>query len=401
MNNHLNRKESLCIQNSSNCIGCGLCPKVFGKSCHMELGTDGTYKIKFNGDIDESLFREICPVANNRYISSDIWGNINNAYFSNAKDPAIRFKGSSGGVTSALAVFLLEEKEVDGVIQVCADTDSPIKNIVKISRSAEEVLNCCGSRYSPVSVFDGIIDELKPDETYCLIGKPCDIRAFKNYMRMFPKHSLNIKYTLSFFCAGVPSANATKEVLKKLGVDEKDVVGFDYRGNGWPGYTQAVCSDGSKKTMEYNESWGAILGRNLHSACKFCVDGVGVAADISNGDAWFADEKGYPTFTEADGRNITLIRSSIGQELFNKAVEKGYIECSAVENCESILEKMQPYQYKRKALMYTKILMLRMFGKYTPQYDSTLKKWDKKIPFKDKFIYAKGTVDRILKKKIK
>jgi coenzyme F420 hydrogenase subunit beta len=347
------------------------------------------------------MFSQLCPVANNQYITNDIWGKIDKAYTANAKNSEVRHKGSSGGVTSALAIYLLEEKLVDGIIQVRSDSENPLKNIVQISRCAADVLNCCGSRYAPVSVFGEIIDELKADEEYCLIGKPCDIRAFKNYISMFPEAKLNIKYTLSFFCAGVPSAKATEEVLEKMGIDKQDVVKFDYRGNGWPGYTTAICSDGRKGSMEYNESWGAILGRNLHSACKFCVDGVGVSADIACGDAWFCDEKGYPVFKEADGRNMVLIRSEIGTKLFNDAVKKGIIECEPVENVESVLQTMQPYQYKRKALMYTKIVMLRLFGKYTPKYSRTLKKWDKIVPMKDKVVYAKGTAERILKKRIK
>ena len=401
MNKTLNKQESIRIQESSNCIGCGLCPVVFKDSCEMYFGDDGTYKIKFNKPINDDQFSNLCPVVNNAYITKDIWGEIKNAYLSYANNADIRYKGSSGGVITALAIYLLEKHMVDGIIQVRSDDQYPLKNMVQISRTKQDVLNCCGSRYAPVSVFDSIYSELRKDESYCLIGKPCDIRAFKNYMRQFPTNLKQIKYTLSFFCAGVPSKKATEEVLTKLGVKKDEVVRFDYRGNGWPGFTQAKCKDGSCKKMEYNESWGAILGRHLHSGCKFCVDGVGVSADIACGDAWFSDEKGYPVFSEADGRNIVLIRSKKGQDIFNNAVNDGYIACDLVGDVTSFLAKIQPYQYKRKALMYTKVRMLRLFKKYTPKYDKMLKVWDKQVPLKDKIIYAKGTVERIVKNRIK
>ena len=401
MSKTLNKQESIRIQKSSNCIGCGLCPIVFKDCCEMYLGDDGTYKIRFDKPINDDKFSHLCPVENNDYITMDIWGTIRKANLSYANNAEIRYKGSSGGVITALAIYLLEKRKVDGIIQVRADEQNPLKNVVQISRTRQDVLNCCGSRYAPVSVFNGIYNKLEKDESYCLIGKPCDIRAFKNYMEQFPDSLKEIKYTLSFFCAGTPSENATEEVLIKMGVKKDNVVRFDYRGNGWPGFTQAICKDGSCKKMEYNESWGAILGRHLHSGCKFCVDGVGVSADIACGDAWFSDEKGYPVFKEADGRNIALIRSEKGQEIFDKAVNDGYIVSEPVENVASLLEKIQPYQYKRKALMYTKIRMLRLFKKYTPKYSKMLRAWDRQVPLKDKVIYAKGTVERIVKNRIK
>lgn len=394
-------RESIRIQDSSNCVGCGLCQIVFKDSCKMYMGNDGTYKIEFMKSINEELFAKICPVVNNSYITKDIWGSIKNAYISYACNPKIRYKGSSGGVITAIASYLLKEHLVDGIIQVGVDKDDPLNNKVRISRTEEDVLRCCGSRYAPVSMFASIYKDLRENEKYCLVGKPCDIRAFNNYMSAFTNHSWQIKYTLSFFCAGVPSENATVEVLKKMGINKNDVVSFDYRGNGWPGFTRAVCKDGHCGVMEYNESWGAILGRHLHSGCKFCVDGVGISADIACGDAWLSDEKGYPIFKEADGRNIVLIRSDVGQTLLKNAVDKGYVYCNSVENAEKLLVKLQPYQYKRKALMYTKIRMMRLFKKYTPKYGNMLRKWDKQVPLKDKVVYAKGTVERIVKNKIK
>ena len=394
-------RESVRIQESSNCIGCGLCQVVFKDRCKMYLGNDGTYKIEFFKAVDENAFVNLCPVVYNSYITKNIWGEIRKSYIAYASNPQIRYKGSSGGVITALAIYLLKEHLVDGIIQVGADESDPLKNIVQISRNEEDILRCCGSRYAPVSMFASAYEKLGENENYCLVGKPCDIRAFKNYMSLFPTHTWKIKYTLSFFCAGVPSENATEEVLKKMGIEKNDVVSFDYRGNGWPGYTRAVCRDGRCGEMEYNESWGAILGRHLHSGCKFCVDGVGVSADIACGDAWLSDEKGYPVFKEADGRNIVLVRSSEGQDIFNKAIEKGYVFGDEVENPENSLVKMQPYQYKRKALMCTKIRIMRLFKKYTPKYGNMLRNWDKQVPLKDKVLYAKGTVERIVKNKIR
>lgn len=69
-------------------------------------------------------------------------------------------------------------------------------------------------------------------EKYAFVGKPCDVQSFKLYLVEDEELSEKIVLTLSFYCAGIPSVEAQKELLSHLGCNsEKECKRLDYRGN--------------------------------------------------------------------------------------------------------------------------------------------------------------------------
>lgn len=116
--------------------------------------------------------------------------------------------------------------------------------------------------------------------------------------------------------------------------------------------------------MEYIESWNKILGRDIRKMCKFCVNGVGMFADISCGDLWNLDENHKPIFSENEGQNIVFARSNAGQELLKRAQEKGYIYLEDYTEMES-LKYVQPNHFNMQTTMIGKIMGLKIGGHST------------------------------------
>jgi coenzyme F420 hydrogenase subunit beta len=133
-----------------------------------------------------------------------------------------------------------------------------------------------------------------------------------------------------------------------LGTQPEQVVRFQYRGNGWPGYAEAQTQDGRQLQMDYNRSWGQILGKHLQLRCKLCPDGTGEFADVVCADAWHGQD-GYPDFTERDGRSLVLTRNAAGEALVQAAVAAGALVV-ADEPVASVAH-MQPYQVTRKQVV--------------------------------------------------
>ncbi|MFN5086339.1 MAG: coenzyme F420 hydrogenase/dehydrogenase beta subunit N-terminal domain-containing protein, partial [Novosphingobium sp.] len=82
------------------------------------------------------------------------WGPIASCQTGHATDPEIRFRGSSGGVLTALAVTALETGLVDGIVHVAADPDRPTRNVTVSSRDRASVVAAAGSRDAPSSPLD-------------------------------------------------------------------------------------------------------------------------------------------------------------------------------------------------------------------------------------------------------
>ena len=113
--------------------------------------------------------------------------------------------------------------------------------------------------------------------------------------------------------------------------------------------------------MSYNDSWGKILNRHLQTRCKICPDGTGEFADITCGDAWHGDEKGYPSFGELDGRSAILVRTKDGERLLHEAIDTGYVQCEQQKYTLHDLSEMQPYQVNRRQMLIPRSIAFLLF----------------------------------------
>lgn len=384
------------------CVGCGLCQSVLGNdNCKIKLFDNGFYyPVITHKTVNDGIVRKICPgirVNDNR--KHGAWGYVKEVAEAWSTNKQLRFKAASGGVSSALATYLIEKGLVDGILQTGLKGGSFLYNELKISRTKEDIYNNAQSRYAPsltLSNFKQVLDS--SNDTYAFIGKPCDIAGIKNFMKVFPQYKNRIKFTISIFCAGMPSYNATKKVWEQSGRTDSPVY-VKYRGEGWPGNFKAVWQDGSKYEISYNDSWGKVLGRDLGLRCKICPDGIGMLADIAVGDSWNT-KNGYPDFAEAEGRNFCFIRTKAGSELFNAAKRDGYIEGRELD--ESKVKDMQAYQYDRRHMAAWRIIAANLMSFFMLNFKglgliALAKQSNKKRGIKEII----GTIKRMVKNKKK
>jgi coenzyme F420 hydrogenase subunit beta len=273
--------------------------------------------------------------------------------------------GSSGGVLSAIALHLLENAKVDFVAQIAASATDPLMNVMQLSRSREDVLHAAGSRYGPSAPLARLDEMLESGQTFALIGKPCDVAAVRRLSLTDKRVLSQVRYLLSFMCAGVPSVVGTHELIREMGVDLSELKSFRYRGNGWPGMATAVAKDDRVAEMDYAKSWGTILNRHLQFRCKICPDGTGEFADVVCADAWYGKD-GYPDFEEREGRSLVIARTASGEDLIQDAVKAGAIAVSDLDPRE--ISRMQPYQLSRKQFLLGRLLATRLRLGWAPRY---------------------------------
>lgn len=243
--------------------------------------------------------------------------------------------------------------------------------------------------------FSSPIDAKK----YAFVGKPCDVAALRNYAEMNSTIKKSVIYYFSFFCAGTPSRLANEKMLDALHCPKDECKSMIYRGNGWPGRVTAVRNDGQEYSMDYNTAWMSILGRVIRRSCKFCVDSIGEAADISCGDYWKLDENNNPSFEEADGVNCIFTWTNKGNELLNLIAKEKNI-CIQKENIDK-LKYAQPNHFNRRCTILYKTIAMRMFFRKSPKYAfSKMFLLAKYKSLRDGFRIFKGTVKRILQGRI-
>lgn len=364
------------VEKGDLCSGCGACAAVVGEGAiAIGLNAEGYLRPRVARDLsaeEEDRVAAICPGVRLRQENSEgrnhvIWGPVVNTRVGSATDPGLRFHASSGGVLSATLVYLLDSNKVDYVVQTAAAPDSPLANAIVESLDPTAVHAAAGSRYGPSAPLAEIHRQLDKPGRFAFVGKPCDVAALRALGRRDSRVAEKIPFVISFFCAGVPSLEGTREILSRLGVDAEEVRSFRYRGDGWPGATCVTTSDGRTLQMSYADAWGGILSRHLQFRCKICPDGSGGFADLVCADAWYGDEKGYPAFAEADGRSLVITRTKNGEDLLLEAEKAGYLTLSDLDLEE--VAKMQPFQARRKMLIASRLAALALLARPRPRYE--------------------------------
>lgn len=361
------------VVGNQNCSGCGACVLIDPR---LAMGTDTAgfaRPVVAHPDAsveDESAasaeFRRVCPGVTVRRESAraarvdPLFGPWIGVWRAHATDPDIRHRGSSGGVITALAGYLLETGQVGRVLAAGQDARRPMGSTDVTATSADEVRPTAGSRYAPVSIAANTT-ALAPDSL--VVAKPCEASALRE---LNAARDLDRPLTLSFFCAGVPSRHATERLVQALGVAAEDVAALRYRGHGWPGAFTVRDLEGNETSCSYQESWGDVLGKAVQWRCKICPDGVGEASDITAGDFWDTDERGYPTFADAPGQSVLISRTPRGHSVVLAALAAGAIAATPADIAD--LAAVQPLQTSRRRTLRGRLLGARIAGRSVPRY---------------------------------
>ena len=325
------------------CVGCGLCQSVAGPDkVRVPLTTTGYERPIAQSALDHDTvdrIYDVCPGIRvhglpERDIDSDttvdhIWGPLKRITRAWAADPAIRHRGATGGVLTALAIYLLDSGRVDFILHAKESKSNPLGGERHLSFTREDVLEGAGSRYGPTTPLIDVLEILDRNQPFALIGKPCDLSAMRNLARTDARVDELCKYMLTPVCGGYKEP---KSMLKTLTVDMGITGGvdaltsFSYRGNGCPGPTRAETRDGVVKEITYLDLWGeSSADWSLPFRCKICPDGIGESADIAAADTWPGGSP-TPDMVEPgadDGTNAVMARTTRGLQLMEAAIADG------------------------------------------------------------------------------
>lgn len=363
-------REIAAVLRARACSGCGACALL---DDGLEMLDDGGFRRPHRTTPSTASaaqdrenarrFRAACPGVEVRSPRPDggvvdpVLGPVLGAWEAWAADPEARFRGSSGGVLTALAAWLAENGEAAQVVGARAADPDPRRTVTVRIQSREEALASAGSRYAPVSTAASP-DALDPHGA--VVGKPCEVSALRTLA------GPDAPLLLSFFCAGTPNQAATDRLVEELGLPaDAPPDTLRYRGHGWPGDFVARA-DGREVRTDYDTSWGRHLGPTVQWRCKICPDGVGESSDVTAGDFWRTDDRGYPVFTEGDGVSALLARTPRGLDVVRRAIAAGVLEARPVDVRE--VAAVQPFQRRRRATLLGRLVGARLAGRRVPRY---------------------------------
>jgi len=387
------------------CVGCGACACACSKDriTLVDIPEDGIRPHLDEKACDEcGKCVEVCPgyatihppgcgTGGSDAGFREDFGPVLEIWEGYAGDDEIRYHGSSGGITSALALYCIEKEGMQGALHTGGDPGMPWKNRTVFSTTRSELLSCTGSRYSPASPCDGLRRIESSTGPCVFIGKPCDVVGTRMSQTVRNGLDRNIGLKIAFFCAGTPSTSGLLALLNHHNVEPGSVEEIRFRGKGWPGNFTVKTHDGGCRTteMSYMESWG-FLQRYRPYRCHLCPDGTGEFADLSCGDPW------YREITEDEpGHSLVVVRTERGRRILRSAEEAGYVHLKRLDPGK-LVDSQINLLGKRRAI-FGRLLAMRLFGLPIPKLVgfSLFENW-RKLPLKEKVRSTVGTARRII-----
>src|SRR5262245_7750502 len=386
------------------CIGCGLCRSIAGpEQVDLVMTPEGRERPVARHELDQATLARInavCPgtriggadpSASSETAEADtVWGLAERLCIGYAGDPAVRFRGSTGGALTALGQFLLSSDRVKFILHVGASKSAPMRSERRLSFDTSSVLENAGSRYGPAAALVDFSEILDRSQPFALIAKPCDITAVRSLAKLDERVDRHMRYALTLVCGGASDLAKSEEVLQRFGVAENELSLFRYRGYGNPGPTRVETKDGRAFEVTYQQLWEDEAKWMIQPRCKICPDAIGQGADIAASDVW---PGGVPT-GEDEGFNGLIVRTQRGLELYEAAVAAGAI---VIERAATFadFDLFQPHQVNKRRAVWARLKGMAAAGRPVPHVtDLALEACARQNPVGRNLAEARGARDR-------
>jgi coenzyme F420 hydrogenase subunit beta len=287
-------------------------------------------------------------------------------YTGYANDHQIRYNSASGGLVTALLVYLIEQGVIDGALVTKMDEDNPLRAKPFIARNREGIIAASKSKYCPVASNTALREILKEEGRFAVVGLPCHVQGIRKAQKVSRDLRDKIVAVFGLFCGMAWNFHATETLLQKLNIDAQDVEALEYRGGGWPGKMSIKLKDGSLKELSYPypiKQFDIDFQSFTPSRCILCSDALSELADISFGDADFGLRD-----KEKIGKSVVITRSLAGEGLLKSALTGKAISLENI-NGEYIAKLRRRLLFRKKKTVMAHLTLYKLLHREIPSYN--------------------------------
>jgi coenzyme F420 hydrogenase subunit beta len=333
-------EESLAtdVIQSGKCVVCGACVLVCPFNC-LEYGEKEPSLIKECKIC--GICAQVCPqyewslskaenfVFGRERRPKEEFGVYRRLVIAQANDDRILKVCQDGGVATALLLFALEKRLIDGAIVAGFSREKPFHPSPKLAAAPEEILERAGTKYSYSPNLLALTDVIKQKKIdVAFVGTPCQIRAIrKMQMAGLKKYTAPVKFLIGLMCSECFSYKGLMEeyIHGKLGIDLSEIRKMNIKGK------MLVTTESGVQTISLAET-KQYARRN----CHVCDDFSSELADISVGGLGL------------EGWTFVIIRSEKGEELFSSAEKAGVIKTRNVNEEANALNLLHRLSVKKR-----------------------------------------------------
>ncbi|GEM_PF-100520 len=267
-----------------------------------------------------------------------------------SKDEEIRRMCHNGGALLSLLVSALDDAIVEGCITV---TDKGgLMPEVRVAMNKSSLMEGAGGTYGSAAALTGVADAILNYGLWsvALVGTPCQMAGYEKMLDVgrgthnAHNFSSSVRLRIALFCPGAYSYDKlVKEYLEREhGILSDEITKLEIREDGLHVYAgdKELLHAGMNEIEDYKRE-----------GCKICADFTGLFSDISVGHI------GSPA-----GKSTVIIHTDSGKEVFERALEWGYIEAKLINKAGAdLIHRVK--QEKREAGLVEKARRKKVRGR--------------------------------------
>jgi len=307
-------------------------------------------------------------VFNLDYDPDNLQGYVEKTFVAHAADDTIRSNGTSGGMVTALLIYLLNTKTIAGAIVAGSPSDDPCKTKGILATTPEEIANAGQSKYCLSSSMDVLQTLRRKKGQFAVVGLPCQVQGLRKLIACDPSLGEKIFCIFGLYCHCNMEPYIQRDILKNRGIDPASITRFNFRGGVWPGGFHVVNKDGIGIPL-HSTLYTTILNVlfKIYGAprCYLCVDALSEYADISFGDFWAHDYSG--DFSKLERCTLISQRTKKGKEILQKAEDDGAITLHHLP-VDRYSKRIINMAKGKKSRNLARIIRLKKKGRPTPEY---------------------------------
>lgn len=362
--------------NSDLCNRCGSCVGLSeGKIVFADR--EGNYKPVVIQDPEEELASVLLnscagkdfnfPEYRNYFFSEtpsfhSYTGPYNGIFIAHATNEKIRRAGASGGMLSAILIWLLDSGRIDGVVVTGMSKTKPWLAESFIATTAEQILEAAQSKYIITSVNEILPQIAAFEGRLAYIGLPGQVQSIRKLQKTGHPSVAGIKYIFGPFYGNTLHFSSVKSFLRSYHIrDFHNISKLYFRYGEWPGNMRVEMNDGRFVELpKFHANY--LIPFHILKNSLLCTDLSNEFTDISGGDAW------APVYEErGKGYSMVISRNDTGKDILLLMEKEGLIKLEPISIDDAITMHSHGYDLKKRGT-FIRIKFRKMLGLSVPDY---------------------------------
>jgi coenzyme F420 hydrogenase subunit beta len=289
-------------------------------------------------------------------------GPYENLFIGHSTDPEVRLNAGSGGILSAILIYLLDIKMIDGAIVTRMSEEKPWLTVPFIAKTREDILEAAQSKYIITSVNEILAESQYFVGNLAFVGLPGQVQSIRKLQKAGDTSVANIKYIFGPFYGNTLYFSSVTSFIRSYGEkDFRQIRRLWFRYGEWPGNMRVEMNSGKiYELKKFHANY--LIPFHILKNSLFCTDLANEFTDISGGDAW------SPKYEErGNGYSIIIPRSKSGKKIIDEMASEGRLEIISCSEEESITMHSHGYDFKKRG-SFIRIGFRKLFFRPVPDY---------------------------------